>query len=355
MDKMDYKFFDRKMSAIINKCRFCEKCSGVLAYYSGKEPDENKQLCDLSVDTKFKLVLRHRRECKFYTIRRHNAIERDTVYPGHNYSPFDNNHKDLLSDNSTDDNFEGYDKLYTAFNYDIDIDEMKSQCISNFPLYPNTIAYTNNWDECVELLFKMQQITHVYPSYNKVIELLNSSSIPTKTNLLTVPRGGFYKGLWIEYKNIVDFTKEENKKIKQKMKSTIMVYLYHTWFKKIEDKHQEGIYLALDLCKPFSLGKDLVFYMTNVFKDEIALKYTNTNDESSEGEIEFIQLSALEKAQLAAELSDSGCSDWLEIDHEEIEYNKMLSRLGYEYDDDNLYDKDGHKISDDYNILKPIY
>lgn len=358
MDKMDYKFLDRKMSAIINKCRFCEKCTGLLAYYTCKNPDENNNFCDLSTETKYRLVLSHRRNCAYFHIKLNDKKERDTTYPTHNFSPYDNGHDHLLDDNSMIDTFDGYDILYKQLHYEISIDEIKSSCTSYFPMYKNENTSANNWDECVEQLFKMGRIL---PSNSKVIELLHTSYIPSKTHIITVPRYNFSKGLFIDYKKgLIDFTKEKNALEKKEMKKVLIVHLYHEWFKKIEESHKEGIFMALLLCKPFSLARDLTFWMTKVFKDEIALANNayKTQDEKekeeNELEIEFIPMSLLDKAQQAIVMNTSGCNPY-ELDIEEQAYEELINSLGYNTDDDIIYDRNGHKISDEYNTLKLIY
>jgi hypothetical protein len=176
------------------------------------------------------------------------------------------------------------------------------------------------------------------------MRLLNTSFIPQFTFRLGLPpqKGmGFDRGLWFYRSEKFNSTLDKNKNTKVAMKKLIMVYLFHTWFKKIPDEKKLGTFMALDASDTYSLGKDLSWWMLNVFKSEEALLVYPPEDET---EIEFIPMSLLDKAQEAAMVNAADCQTSIELDLEAKAYDELIQRLGYTQKYDGIEDKEGHEI-----------
>lgn len=356
MDKTDFKFANRFDIALLMACKSCMYCKlPDLKYVVGNMPNEKGDFCNLSFDTKVKLVLKYRQDCNYF--QDEDVIERDTTYPGATYAPTDNNHNDILPD-STDIDFNPY---------------AAKRCLNQASAAPY-IPRVNNWEPCLSLIFDRKRcdwdkkdaagnnipltFEEQFPSPSEVMRLLNTSSIPQFTFRLGLPPQrsmGFDRGLWFyrseKFNSQIVVTEDmkpearkmaqKNSEIKAEMKKLMMVYLYHCWFKKLDNEKKIGYYMALDASNKFSLGKDLSWWMLTVFKDETALLVYPPEDEL---ELEFIPISLLNKAQEAVLLAAVDCNSTTELDIEAKEYDEMLSRLGYNETWDGITDKEGHEI-----------
>lgn len=328
-EKEIYKFANRKQYALYLACKTCTRSrdQAELSYYLGNDPD-NK--CNLSFDKKFKYVMELRQDCSCF--QDYEPVERDTTYPGATFAPWDKH--DHLKDDSSD----------LDFNPDI-----PKACLSYVRSAISVpIPRSNNWEKCLNLLFdrKVEEGgIHKFPAMGEVLRLLCTSQMPELGFRIGLPpqRGlGFDRGLWFYRSEKYNFNLEKNKTIKSEMKKIIMVYLYHVWFKRLPVDKLEGTFLALDISNPYALGKDLAWWMVNVFKDETAKKFY---PDEPEMEIEFVSLSLLDKAREAAQLAESGCSSFDELDAEAREYDQMLQHYGYDTNEDGeILDTDGKEI-----------
>jgi hypothetical protein len=295
----------------------------------------------------------HRTQCQAFTDA--EPIERDTTYPGATYAPWDH-HDDLLDDSS-----------------DIDfIADAPRNCINHLDVSVKENTKYNSWDKALALLFDRKvesKGVHTFPTTKEVLFLLSTSRIPTYGFRIGLPPQkslGFDRGLWFYRSEKLNFDLAKNASIKSDMKKLMMVFLYHVWFKNVEtqkvicvskkrearfesdEEHiartkrfKENLFLALDCADKYSIAKDLAWWMLNVFKDASALAVYPPEEEV---EIEFVSLSILDKALMAAELAQSDCSTHEELDEESIAYDQMLNSMGYESQEDEIADKDGHPI-----------
>ena len=326
LGKTDFKFMNRFHIGPFLACKFCvqSKLTAELSWVLGNTPDENGYECQFPLDEKIKDVLILREQCPSFDTE--VVIERDTTYPGATYAPHDNNHPDLLPDSS-----------------DIDFNpNAPERCINQ---ERSIVHYEkpNAWEECLAKLFNRKREV-LFPEPKEVLRLLNGSQIPVYTFRLGLPPQksmGFDRGLWFYRSEKFNSTLETNSKIKREMKKYVMVYLYHVWFKKLDDTKKDGYFMALDASDNYSLAKDLSWWMIKIFKDESALKLYPPDDEY---EIEFIPISLLDKAQEAAMLASVDCNNPFELDLEAQEYDEMIKNLGYGVKYDSITDKDGHEI-----------
>ena len=334
MDKQEFKFLNRFLLAIYMGCKSCVFCKNEnLSYIVGNTPNKNKKFCKLPFDEKIDNLLELRQDCNFYQVS--EIVERDSTYPGATYAPHDNNHPDLLPDSS-----------------DIDFNPHAAKRCLNQRSKIRYAPKINNWDSCLKLLFDRKRceweskptFEQQFPSPSEVIRLLNTSQIPTFTFRLGLPpqRGmGFDRGLWFYRSEKFNSTLDKNANVKSEMKKIMMVYLYHVWFKKLDDKKKLSYFLSLDSGDKFSLAKDLSWWMLNVFKDANALEAYPPEDEF---EIEFIPMSLLDKAQEAKMLAEADCNSNLELDIEAKEYDELIQRYGYVQTFDGVIDTDGKEI-----------
>lgn len=327
----DYKFANRKQFALYLACKTCTFAQTVpeMAFYLQNTVDKFGRKCKLSFDVRFKEVMELRRECNGF--QDEEPVERDTVYPGTTNAPHDKSDPNLLPDSS-----------------DIDFNpNMPRTCLNQISSFSIPKPRTNNWDRCLSQLFdrKLEEKGfHKFPELKEVLEILCTSQIPEFTYKIGLPpqRGlGLDRGLWFYKSERFNSTLEKNKQLKGDMKKIIMVYLYHVWFKRLPAEKLEGVFLALDISNPYCLGKDLAWWMTNVFKDPTAKIYY---PDEPDIEIEFISLTLLDRAKEAAEVSESGCSSFEELDAEAREYDQMLRSFGYDVDDEEIHDTDGKEI-----------
>ena len=336
MDKTEFKFINRFLLAIYMGCKSCIFCKDEnIAYIVGNIPDEKDKYCKLPIEEKVDYLLNLREDCVHYQVD--EIVERDTTYPGATYAPHDNNHPELLPDSS-----------------DIDFNpNAPKRCLNQRSKVPY-VPKVNNWESCLTLLFdrkrcdwdKNPTFEQQFPSPTEVMRLLNTSQIPTYTFRIGLPpqKGmGFNRGLWFYRSEKFNSTIDKNAKTKSEMKKVIMVYLYHCWFKKLDDTKKLSYFLCLDRSDKFSIAKDLSWWMLNVFKDPSALELYPKEDEN-ELEIEFIPMSLLNKAQEAAMLSASDCNSNYELDIEAKEYDELIQRYGYNQSYDGVIDKDGKAI-----------
>lgn len=318
-------FMDRYRIAAYMSCKSCEHChSKELLYYTGNEPDDKGKFCNLSMDTRINLILEHRVFCLDFQTDK--EIERDTTYPGATYAPHDNNHPGLKPDNT-----------------DIEDYEKPERCLNQYT-QPEEYIQKNDWDKLFNEMLDRNRKVHL-PSNTRVLELLNNSFIPQIAYRVGLPpeKGmGFDRGLWQHRKEgKINWTLDKNLQKRREMKKILMVYLYHVWFKNLSADTKEGIMMALEIAKDFSLAKDLSWWITKIFKDQVVLVL---HPEEEDVQYEFIRMSLLDKALEASMLSEFDMSAF-ELDLEAIAYDKLIEKYGYKITNyDEVSDKDGHEI-----------
>ena len=320
LDVQDWKFANRHSLALINTCKFCLHCAKTSVLFDLVTiRDKKRDIADTA-----ELVVHARNLCPNF--EDHTPVERDTTYPGATFAPHDKH------DNLLDDSTDLYHNPHEA-----------KRCINQMQEDKTTIKH-NNWDKCLSQLFDRKR-TVVFPDNTKIMELLNTSFIPQYTFRLGLPpqKGmGFSRGLWFYRSEKFNSDLDKNAGIKDEMKKLIMVYLYHEWFSRLDvpaipkeskevhairvEHLKLGIFMALDSSDPYSLSKDLAWWLTKVFKDKIALEVYPIEDEI---QIEFVPMTLLQKAEEAAMIADAECEDMEELDIHVQEYEHLIAKYGY--------------------------
>lgn len=319
---------DRYRIAAYMGCKSCENCHNFeLQYYTGNVPDGDGKFCNLSMDTRINLILWKRTECADYQVEK--EVERDTTYPGATYAPHDNNHPGLKPDNT-----------------DIEDYEKPLRCLGQWSAPPEYIQ-KNDWDILYKECFDRNRKGGL-PNHTRILELLHNSFIPEIAYRIGLPPkgsgfSGFDRGLWQHRKEgKYNWALEKNKSLRSKMKKIIMVYLYHKWFKELPEDHKEGIMIALEDAKDFSLAKDLFWWVGTAFKDPtLQVLYPNPEDDVV---VEFVRMNLMDKALEAEMLAKAGVTSY-ELDLECLEYDKILDKYNRKVDEfGDVTDSEGYEI-----------
>ena len=359
----NFRFSNRHQYALFLQCKTCQfNKTDEFQFILGNKPGANGKFCKLPFDHKFELMLEHRVHCGNFADS--EPIERDTTYPGATFAPWDKH--EHLADDSSDIDHQHY---------------APRSCINSMKIEQEQITI-NNWDKCLKLFDRKieEKGVHKFPHHSEVLHLLATSKLPQYGFRLGLPpqKGmGFDRGLWFYRSEKLNYELEKNKDTKAEVRKLIMVYLYNVWFKRLqapkvmliskkgivrpetEDevkvrnvRFKQNIFLALDCSDKFSLGKDLAWWMLQIFKDEAALHFYPEET----FEFEFISMSILDKALEAAQLASLGCETAAELDNEALMYDQLLNSYGYTTDeDDQVYDSDGHQMGESWITQKPVF
>ena len=374
LEKSDFNFLSRHKRAPYNACKMCvhSKKMYELSYYLNNVKGPDGKWCNLEPETKIKLVLELRKDCSCFQTSYEETIERDTTYPGATFAPSDNNNPDVMRD-SSDIDFNPYEAIENATCTAQENEPQPKDIINNWELTlkllvdRNRVDWKKKAEENIPVTFE-----DMFPNNTEVMRLLATSRIPQYTFRIGLPPKktmGFDRGLWFYHSEKFNSELDHNQEKKREMKKIFFVYMYNVWFKRLDvfklpnedyELHSRrtkdmkaGIYMALESCDYGSLARELSWWMWKTFKDEIALA-AHPEQDADIGDIEMIPLTILDKALEAAMIADAEMSSY-ELDLEDIAYDDMVKKYGYDVDDGNYFDKDSHQMNDSYVTLKPIF